>query len=883
MKQENKNSFRKKYYLIYSGVFLFCAFCITFYLFIHGKTNINYVNDGMNQHFRGMVYFSQYLKDYFGGLFSGDSLVPEMWDFSIGEGSDILTTLHSYSFADPLCLLNVLIPARYIYIAYLFNSFLRLYLAGLFFSELCFYLKVENRTGILSGALAYAFCFWGLKNFTMHLSFLVPLMYLPLLILGTEMVINDDKPYVFIAAVTLSCATFFYFFYMEVLATAIYGICRLVAKYKTDFSGMTKKLVMIIAYGVLGVAMAAIILLPVLHSYLGDSRRGFKNWLGLVYPPFFYERLFTIFLSNDSPYDLCMGFVSPALLFLVLTFKDFKKNGLLCLFNLLCFVCVCFPVFGKIFNGFAYVSQRWSFVIALPICFNIAYKWNDVEKNKKLLLFSLLGFILLALYSSWSRNERVLFPVLLCIAFYFAYVFMPKGGRYIRIKDAVLLAIILVNILYIFEFNLSPRGGDTLSDLMNIEDARNIETISEAYVMKNYMKEEPFYRYAGNNLTNNASMTHDAHSTNFYFSITNPADQAFRMDLGMRDTFNIQIAGYDDRSTLESLANAKYHISKKDYNGLIPFGFEPESVIDDYKIYKNEFVLPFGYTYKDCIALNDWLSLDMIERQEIMLDAVVLEDEQTTANKKPELKEIPFEVECSEDAQFSNDEILIKEKNAYITLKINGTTEEENYISFVGFKHHDIYNVVEDDVTNSVVRVSLGDEDVISSFLLKTNMHRYDYGKGDFVCYLGYPKEAIKEVRVYFSLPGSYSYESIKIESVPVDKKEEKIEQLSENCLKNVVFSKNAVVGEIDMNSDGYLLFSTPYSKGWKAYIDGERSTVLKGNIHYMAVKLEKGHHVVEMRYSTPGFVLGVAVSTVSIALYIAIICSKRKKAEFSK
>jgi len=877
LKQENKSSFRKKYYLIYSGVFLFCAFCITLYLFLNGKTNINFDNDGMNQHFRGMIYFSEYLRSYFHGVINEHSLTPTMWDFSIGEGSDILTTLHSYSFADPLCLLNVFVPVRYMYIAYLFNSFLRLYLAGLFFSELCFYLKVNNRTGILCGALSYAFCFWGMKNFTMHLSFLVPLMYLPLLILGTEMVIDGDKPYVFILAVTLSCATFFYFFYMEVLATAIYGLARLVVKYKKNFKELFIKLVQVLLYGILGVGMAAIILFPVLHSYLGDSRRGFTNWLALTYPPFFYERLFTIFLSNDSPYDLCMGFVSPALLFLVLTFRDIKKNGLLCFYNLLCFVFVCLPVFGKIFNGFAYVSQRWSFVIALPICFNIAYKWDDFYKNRKLLLISLFGIILLSLYSAWSRTERVFVPVLLCIIFYFVFIYVKSKDERFCLRESLLVLILMANILYIFEYDQSPRGGDTISELMNVEDAKNIASISEAYTMKNYMEEEPFYRYAGNSLTNNASMTHRTHSTNFYFSITNPADQQFRMDLGMRDTFNIQIAGYDDRSVLESLSNTKYYIATNNYSGLIPYGFSLNTTIDDYRIYQNDYVIPFGYTYKNHISYDDWQHLDMIERQEAMLDAVVLEKEDSTYTAKSEVDELDYDVECSENAQISDGEVLIKEKNAYIILRPESATNKEVFLSFTGLRHNDDYGVVEDDVTNSIIRVSTKEDEMTSTFLLKTKMHRYDYGKEDFVCYLGYPNEPIKEIRIYFSLPGRYSYESIKVESVSTANRKEKIDLLSDTHLQDVEFLKNRVSGKIDMNEDGYLLLSIPYSKGWKAYVDGTEAEVLKGNVHYMAIKLSQGKHTVEMKYETPGFVFGSVVSGISILLFVTMIYVKKK------
>ena len=157
LNKKNKNSFRNNYYLFYTGAFLLCALCLTLYLLVQGKTNINYVNDGMNQHFRGMLYYSDYLQDFLYNFLNNHEIQPLMWDFSIGEGSDIFTTLHCYSFADPLCLINVFVPDQYMHLAYLFSSVFRLYLAGLFFSMLCFYLNVENKFSIF-------FLFLGIKK-----------------------------------------------------------------------------------------------------------------------------------------------------------------------------------------------------------------------------------------------------------------------------------------------------------------------------------------------------------------------------------------------------------------------------------------------------------------------------------------------------------------------------------------------------------------------------------------------------------------------------------------------------------------------------------------------------------------------------------------------
>lgn len=883
LNKKDKNTFLNNYYLVYTGVFLFCALCMSLYLLFQGKTNINYVNDGMNQHFRGMLYFSDYLQTYLRDLFVDHQIQPLMWDFSIGEGSDILTTLHSYSFADPLCFINVLVPDKYMYLAFLFNSFLRLYLAGLFFSKLCFYLNIENKYGILAGALAYAFCFWGLKNFTMHLSFLVPLMYLPLLILGTEKIINGDKPYTLIIGIALSCATFFYFFYMEALATAIYGISRLISKFYKTPQEIFKKLIIILLSGLLGLGIAAVILFPVLHSYLGDSRLGFEYWLNLLYPAFFYERLFTIFLSNDSPYDLCMGFVSICILSCSLVLKDFKKNKLLLFFNILCVVFVAFPVFGKIFNGMAYVSQRWSFIIALPVCFDLAYKWDEIFdlKNQKYFLFVIAASILLALYSAWSRNERVFIPIAICILSYLLSISKINTKiRLMDLKQALLICLIIFNVFYIYEYNLSERGGETIEDLLSISDAKNIKSLSEASVIKKITEnDDEFNRYAGNMLTNNASMTHKTNSTNFYFSITNPADQKFRMLLGMRDTFNIQIAGYDDRTPLEALANVKYYITEAGSEITIPYGFVFDRTEDGYDIYTNDYYLPFGYTYDKATAYEEWETMTMLERQESMMNQITVEDPLLDSDSVNNIEEIPYTIIAGEGVEVKDKEIITSNKKDKITLKFESPVDIEHYLSFTGIRHNDIYNIVEDDVTNAVVYVNSSDG-AFSNFLIKTKAHRYNYGKTDFVCYMGHPIEPVTEIEISFSVPGSYTYENMTINSVDTNGYRDKIADLSEDLLKNVKFGINSVSGDVSNTDDKYLLLSIPYSKGWKAFVDGKEVPLLQANQHYLSVYLEKGDHHIEMKYTTPGIILGAGVSAVSILLFIVLLFADRKKGQ---
>ena len=683
----------------------------------------------------------------------------------------------------------------------------------------------------------------------------------------------------FVIAVFLASISWLYFFYMEALATAIFGISRAFYLYKKDFKRVVSKLLYILLHAILGVLMAAVVLLPMVYAYMGDSRMGISNSVPMLYSRFFYERLFAVFVSNDSPYDLCGGFVSATLLAIALLLKKPKKNAFLIFLNFICLISVCIPILGKVWNGFSYVSERWSFVIAMPIAYDLVHVWDDFEDNKKYLFISMAIILGLSVFSAWSRTERVFVPMGLCILFLLVSTIRTDRLKQ-GLKQSLMILIVVLNIFYIFEFNLSPRGGNAMDDLMNIEDVQNFMSLTEANIIKDYMKDDDFCRYTGNNLTNNASMTFGTHSTNFYFSITNPSDQRFRSLMNLRDRLTWQLMGYDDRAPLESLANVKYYVANDWYTGNIPFGFRQIDSKGNYIIFENDYVLPFGYTYEKAISYDQWYEMNPLYKQEAMMEAVVLERNNDNSVKlNSDIQSLEYTITPSEGLELKDHSIIVKEKNASITLHFNDSPGKELYFSVNGLYFDDIYSVVENDQTEAHIRVETPDGK-FSYIYYETPTHRYFNGKNGFICYLGNHDKAMNEVKVIFSLAGEYSFDVIGIDAVDVSNYGAFISKLSEDRLHDVVFDANTIKGRIDLNDEKYLVLSVPYSEGWKAFIDGQSAELLKANEHYMALQLGKGEHEIELKYLTPGLKGGAIVSTLSILGFAVYACMEKKRAE---
>jgi hypothetical protein len=73
---------------------------------------------------------------------------------------------------------------------------------------------------------------------------------------------------------------------------------------------------------------------------------------------------------------------------------------------------------------------------------------------------------------------------------------------------------------------------------------------------------------------------------------------------------------------------------------------------------------------------------------------------------------------------------------------------------------------------------------------------------------------------------------------------------------------------------DAILVLADSYYPGWKAYVDGQETTILRANQFFRAIVLPKGVHGVEFRYEPWSFRLGCLISTFTLTGILVISCS---------
>ncbi|MBC8283607.1 MAG: YfhO family protein [Nitrospinae bacterium] len=80
-------------------------------------------------------------------------------------------------------------------------------------------------------------------------------------------------------------------------------------------------------------------------------------------------------------------------------------------------------------------------------------------------------------------------------------------------------------------------------------------------------------------------------------------------------------------------------------------------------------------------------------------------------------------------------------------------------------------------------------------------------------------------------------------------------------------YKSNTVDLTVNSKSRQFLFLSDSFYPGWKAYVDGEETEILRANYMFRAIVIEPGEHKVRFDYDPLSFKLGMAISITTILL----------------
>ena len=99
---------------------------------------------------------------------------------------------------------------------------------------------------------------------------------------------------------------------------------------------------------------------------------------------------------------------------------------------------------------------------------------------------------------------------------------------------------------------------------------------------------------------------------------------------------------------------------------------------------------------------------------------------------------------------------------------------------------------------------------------------------------------------------------------------------MGDSTARLVSYSPERIVVTAEITRPCLLVFSELYyPRGWKAFVDGEETSIYRTNYAFRSVYLEPGKHTVEMAYRAEGLWSGLVVTMLS-ALVIALLWAFR-------
>ena len=850
---------KRSFYIEYTLFFSIISGLIVYYYYSHGKTMIDYGGDGFRQHFKALVYYSRYLKELIDSILKGSFVLPQ-WDFVIGEGSDILKAFHYYCIGDIFTFFSFLCPEKWMYLYYDGATLVRMYFSGLAFAWICFYKNRKNIYGVLAGSLLYAFCAFSFSSMSGHVFFISAAVFLPLIILGTEKVICHDKPYLLILSVMLSSMSNIYFFYMNVLSTVLYVLIRLMFMDGTLME-KAKALFKIGLYSALGLIMSCVIFLPMVRTMLFSNRLDSDVSIGLLFSLKEYKTMF----KNMTFGGIYFGGFS----FLWLTSFSYlfyiRKNKTLIVLLITGLLFVGLPYLSAAYNAFTYPIDRWCYAMSLLVSYIITDSLEDISDLNECFYLNIALSVLYYLScifmdrSSWQLH----------VLFFAETLFFLFFVKYVKKKTLCELCaagLVIISLLFQSFYEFGPAYWGYYKFGTDIEIVNNMD--NDEHSVFRELEDDSLFRYSGNRMTLNQTVLGEHSSTQYYWSIANDYVVDFRKQLAYSDSSNHHYNNYSERFAQNALSGVKYYVNRKE-DGLVPYGFEFMDNINGYDVYKSAYSLPLVFAYDNYILKDAWMKLDPAQKNEVLLQAAVVDQEQNLIDPNPialDAVMIPYEMSTSPELIVENSRIEASGSQANLYLRAVCEEAGEYYVQFTG-----LYS----DKLVAYIKVRYDGEEKSVTFKGNDNQHYTD--RHDYLVNLGYMEGLHGTVEVNFSDGSNYSYGSISLLCQPLDRQISCISELKNLEIREISTERGSLKADVSLSDNRLLCFSIPYSEGWKAYVDGKEREVINCDIQYLGLQMEKGDHIIELKYSTPLLKEGAILSLMGSAIFVCLLIRDKK------
>ena len=866
---------------LYSALYLFGLGMILLILYKYDRTLvwIGGPKDGLRQPYTVIGYMGCAVRN----LLAGRGW--QMVSLSLGQGMDAMTTLSYYGYTDPLSLLAAFFPVQNTETAYILTDLLRMYLAGVCFGLYARKVGAKEHWAVAAAALVYVFCGYFLRQIGRHPYFLNGALYLPLLLLGVERILQDRRWLMFTLVTALMMIVNFYFAYMNTVAAIVYIVVRLIARIRErGVPESAKDGFLLLGAYLLGAALSAVVFLPVAKLFFSSSRTGVEAGYhgSMLYyeKSYYYKSLLQLFAPWGTAGHYSRLNYIPLTLFgvVALFFLRGPKGRQVRVALLICAVVLGVPLLGKAMNGWAYVSNRWCYILSMFVALACALGLPELEKEGKScrVPVALIGYaVAAALAALCVKSHRV---KMLVIPGVFAalstllliYNTGKMSRRWLRI---LLLACAAVSCM------VNPMAGYTTmgSGYIRQQAKSGVYARIADNTAAPLIEDDGFWRigHAGN--SDSHSLLLDYRGTTFYWSLVDKEVSEYYRDLGLPDQiFSYNIGTLGASAAMNEVAAVKYYERLEGEDYIIPYGYEKRQTATlpgggSADIYENIYALPLGYTFDGTMSRAEYDALPMEDKLQAILRCAITDD---SGNANPAAFEsaaidVPYRLTAVEGVELEPGAIRAEDGGS-IRLECEIPEDCEAYVMIEGLRQKGSGDTSASFTVRSANGINCGTSiRRASNFYFPKHLYALCMGCGP-----------LSSCDIEFDDDARFTYDSLRVVALPLSAYRADVEARRAEGMTDVALFNNRITGKVSASGDRVLQIAVPYSEGWRIWVDGEEKPVFRCGGMYMGIDIGAGEHEIEMRYVTPGLKAGAAISLAALiaAVALAILTRRRRK-----
>lgn len=827
------------------------------YRFLKDGTIFTGPNDGLEQMLPMQLYL--YQKFIKGELF---------YSMDFGLGGDYFTDLSYYYSTNIIYYINIIFVwildlffnfktdsitfwAKNAFYVSIFKSALAISISYLYFRKI----RLNDTSAMLAAFLFVISAIY--FRFTLYWSFFSDVfIFLPFMLLGIEYFIQNKKRSIFIIAVALIFINNFYFAYYHLLAGLIYFIARNIFRSQYDVVLRKTQWLHFVIMSIIGILISSMFFFYGVKSFLQNERAPYKAGIPLFDP---FDQNANIFYDN---YLVIVLFLAVQALF---TFKlyDSYYYRFFSIMSII-FMCLSFtPFIDSVFNGFSAPQKRWHYLISFFTSGLIGmYIMRFRTISIRQYLLSIVPGILIVFTSHFMIHKAVswiyIIPIIIIIGLFVLIVKDKKQQQMLYIAMIIVILIFNWDIIRVHNKldNYNPGINDR-AKMSYIESSVYDSPLQQHIIDQLKRKTKADERIDWRVLEqDNTPMYQGFKGVSLYSSIFDGAlvDFYFKdMKINLKEESVSRYSTFQSRSNLESLFNVKYLV-RKAYQTDVPENFKLIQNDGKYKVYENTKPIPFVRITDKFVNTND--VSEIIDREHAMIEGIISEDEPTSYPFKKNKNLIDkVQVKTSGSNWLAqNEKLKVDPPSGGLIIEIPKDLQQ---------KYKDFYVDMHVEIISPITNHQINVNKYANNRLFQTSKYRTHYDD------LLYRVKSPENGKILIGLtPGTYK---LKINGIYGEdyKHLNDADKAIDYTFKD---EGNKMTIRLKSSKDGTMVVPIVYREGMKAYVDGQKTEVKRGNYIMSTIPVTKDTKEVVLKYTPPYFYLMILFSLLGIILAVLYI-----------